>query len=94
MYDEAKGMEIPQPEQIMLGLYTSENRYHFPHELVLEDENFESYVKHCIRDSQSKGYHVIRCKIQEATPEEIIHSMRTLLLKVAKLPEPIRENLP
>ncbi len=85
---------IPQPERIMLyDLYVAENRYVFPEEMMREKHGFSNYLKYCVRDSQSRGFHVISAKLAKITDTNIIQTSRTLILKVAKLPEPNLKEL-
>lgn len=83
-----EGEPIPQPKRIMIQLDIVENRYEFPEEMLLGKYDFSSYLEHCIRDSQSRGYHVISLELPEPTEDNIIKISRTIILKVGKLPEP------
>ena len=79
---------IYQPERIMLGdLYVSENKYEFPEEMILGKE-FPSFVKHCVADCNAQGFHVISVELRKITEQDIFHTSRTLIIKVAKLPKP------
>lgn len=90
--DEVLG-NIPQPEYIALRLITAENRYEFPEDLVLEKNGFSYWMDHCIRDSQSRGFHVISVKLGKPTDCQAVRGTGILILKVAKLPNP-RYHLP
>ena len=82
--DKALG-KIPQPEQIMLQLYTAEARVTFPEDLMLEPETFTSFVEHSIRHQNSLGFHVISVEVKHDL--EFNFPVSYLHMKVAKLPK-------
>jgi len=77
---------LPQRERILLTLEITENRYEFPEGKMMHPIGFESYVRYCIADSQSKGFYVKSVHLRKPTVDNIVCKSRTLILKVGKLP--------
>ncbi len=73
-----------EPESAFLRIDITEHTYSFPSEMILDDDLFHSYVKHCILESQHRGYYVISAEtLQLDLPE-----LSKLIFKVGKLPKP------
>jgi len=76
---------IPQPEQIMLQLHTSESKTTFPEEMILEPDRFADFVEHSIKYQNSLGFHVISVEMKHSL--EYGFPQAYLSMKVAKLPK-------
>lgn len=87
MFENRPILPLPKPEMIYINpLKASENTYDMPEDLIT-DKSFNSFVKHCVLNSQSRGFYVIKGSIRHGE-REMMKSSITLVLKVAKLPEP------